>query len=66
MHAVPFAVHAASRDGADALLLKILGWIVTGLRVSLGAPFWFDALGKLGSLRTAGRRPGENAPFRPA
>lgn len=66
MHAVPFAVHAATRNGADGLLLKILGWIVTGLGVSLGAPFWFDALGKLGSLRTAGRRPGENAPFKPA
>lgn len=55
--------HSATRHGAHGVLLKLLGWALTGAAVSLGAPFWFDALSKLGSLRTAGRRPGENAPF---
>jgi len=60
---VPFYWHAATSHGARGVLLKLVGWLLTGLAVSLGAPFWFDALGKLGSLRTAGRRPGENASY---
>jgi|SRR5829696_3543280 len=37
--------------------VKILGFLLTAFAVSFGAPFWFDALSKLGSLRTAGPRP---------
>jgi hypothetical protein len=37
--------------------LKLAGWAITGFAVSFGAPFWFEALSKLGSLRTAGTRP---------
>jgi hypothetical protein len=37
--------------------LKLLGLISTILALTLGAPFWFDALGKLGSLRNAGNTP---------
>lgn len=37
--------------------LKLLGWIVTAFAVSFGAPFWFDALSKWGSLRNAGKKP---------
>ncbi|HET7477757.1 MAG TPA: hypothetical protein VFJ97_17280 [Dermatophilaceae bacterium] len=37
--------------------LKVLGFGVTGFAASFGAPFWFDALGRLGSLRTAGKKP---------
>ncbi len=46
-------------------LVKVLGWLVTGLAVSLGAPFWFDLLNRLVDLRGAGKRPdptGEPAP----
>lgn len=39
------------------LALLIVGWLVTAVAVSLGAPFWFDALGKVASLRSAGPRP---------
>jgi hypothetical protein len=42
-------------------LVKGLGWLVTGLAVSLGAPFWFDLLNRVVDLRGAGRRP-ESAP----
>jgi hypothetical protein len=38
-------------------LLKLLGWTLTAFAVSFGAPFWFDALSKLGSLRNAGPKP---------
>ncbi len=47
-------------------LMKILGWLLTAAAVSFGAPFWFDALGKLGRLRATGkpegRRPGSANP----
>jgi hypothetical protein len=41
--------------------LKLVGWGITAFAVSFGAPFWFDALSRLGSLRNTGRRP-EPAP----
>lgn len=39
------------------VVIKILGWIVTALAVSLGAPFWFDLLHKLVNIRTSGKKP---------
>jgi hypothetical protein len=33
------------------------GWLLTAIAISLGAPFWFDALGRLARLRTTGKRP---------
>ncbi len=36
---------------------KILGWIVTALAISLGAPFWFDLLKKLVNVRSSGKVP---------
>lgn len=42
-------------------LLKVLGWLVTALAVTLGAPFWFDLLQKLVNIRNAGKTPSENA-----
>jgi hypothetical protein len=36
-----------------------LGWFLTVVAISLGAPFWFDALGKLSNLRTTGKKPKE-------
>ncbi|HEX2773019.1 MAG TPA: hypothetical protein VHN18_11405 [Micromonosporaceae bacterium] len=54
---------AVTGAGFGGILLKLLGWLLTAAAVSFGAPFWFDSLSKLGSLRTAGRRPGENAPY---
>lgn len=33
------------------------GWLLTFLALSLGAPFWFDALSKLAGLRSSGKRP---------
>ncbi len=35
--------------------IKILGWLVTALSISLGAPFWFDLLRKIVNIRSAGR-----------
>ena len=38
-------------------LIKVLGLFLTGLAVSLGAPFWFDMLNKFINLRAAGTKP---------
>jgi hypothetical protein len=35
-------------------LAKALGWVITGLAVSLGAPFWFDVLNKVTNVRSSG------------
>ncbi len=40
------------------------GWILTALAASLGAPFWFDMLNKVISIRSAGKAP-EEKPKRP-
>ena len=35
-------------------LSTVLGWIITIAAISLGAPFWFDLLGKVANLRGSG------------
>lgn len=40
-----------------AVLLKLIGWLVTAIAISFGAPFWFDALSRLGNLRSTGPKP---------
>lgn len=37
------------------------GWLLTGFAVSLGAPFWFDMLNKVISIRSSGKSPTETA-----
>jgi hypothetical protein len=41
-----------------------IGWLLTILAVSMGAPFWFDTLNRIMSVRTAGKAP-EEAPKAP-
>jgi hypothetical protein len=36
---------------------RILGWILSIVAISLGAPFWFEPLSKLMNLRNAGEKP---------
>ncbi|QJW90581.1 hypothetical protein HNV11_14920 [Spirosoma taeanense] len=36
----------------DNVLSWILGWLVTGLAVTMGAPFWFDLLNKVMVIRS--------------
>jgi hypothetical protein len=40
-----------------ALRTHLLGWVLTAIAVSLGAPFWFDTLNRFINLRSAGRVP---------
>lgn len=36
---------------------RLLGWFLTIVAVSLGAPFWFDILNKFINIRDAGKKP---------
>ena len=50
-----------SGDGFLDWFERVIGWILTIVAVSLGAPFWFDILNKFMNLRTAGKSPDETA-----
>ena len=36
---------------------RMIGWLITILAISMGAPFWFDAVSRLVNLRAAGKPP---------
>jgi hypothetical protein len=44
---------------------QLLGYLLTAMAASFGAPFWFDLLGRLTKLRSAGARPQPSAPGEP-
>jgi hypothetical protein len=44
---------------AEIIGNHFLGWIITAIAVSLGAPFWFDTLNRFMNIRNAGRSPEE-------
>jgi hypothetical protein len=47
---------------ANPLRKEFWGLIITGLAISLGAPFWFDLLKKLVAIRGSGVKPEEKKP----
>ena len=38
-------------------MTKLAGWVITAFAISLGAPFWFDVLGKFINIRSTGVKP---------
>lgn len=40
----------------------IVGWLLTGIAASMGAPFWFGVLQRVFNLRAAGNKPARAAP----
>lgn len=46
----------------DWLKAHFLGFVITAAALSLGAPFWFDLLNKLVSLRSSGQKPKAETP----
>jgi hypothetical protein len=34
---------------------RVLGWIISGLAISMGSSFWFDLLSKVVNIRNAGK-----------
>ena len=63
---LPIGWHQGDRAKAFAdfpsALRTICGWILTALAASLGAPFWFDTLNKIVTIRAGGRAPEEKDP----
>jgi len=50
-----FKQRVMNEDGSG--LWIVLGWLITALAVSFGAPFWFAALQQLFKIRNAGPKP---------
>lgn len=54
----PAACESKVRPASSAwwgnLLVSLLGWCLTAVACTLGAPFWFDALSQLVKLRSSG------------
>lgn len=47
------------QSSVKGIFAKILGLLITGLALSLGAPFWFDLLSKFMNVRSTGAKPDE-------
>ena len=57
--------HKLWGDGGAQLVLKMLGLLMSVLAVSLGAPFWFNVLKDLASVRAVGLNLTEQAKKKP-
>jgi hypothetical protein len=53
----PPAGSPAPPEPEEITVAVVLGWIITAFAISLGAQFWFDALGKVLNLRATGVKP---------
>lgn len=50
-------VKAAKDTSGGTVILKVIGWLITALALTLGAPFWFQLLNRLVDVRGAGTKP---------
>ncbi|MDX2243108.1 MAG: hypothetical protein NW224_20700 [Leptolyngbyaceae cyanobacterium bins.302] len=50
------SIAARPRNLIDAGRM-LLGWLVTGIAIAMGAPFWFDLLSKIMNVRNTGAKP---------
>lgn len=44
-------------EKAFSLFKSLLGWLISGFAISMGAPFWFELLGKIMNVRNTGKKP---------
>lgn len=49
------------KQDSGAWFLKVIGWLITGFAISLGAPFWFDLLNRIMVIRST-VKPHEKSP----
>ncbi len=56
---VPLPMQVVQMIGARPLgfLRMFSGWWISGVAIAMGAPFWFDLLGKIVNVRNAGSKP---------
>ena len=52
-------VPETGKDVWKTLSYHLLGWLITAVAATLGAPFWFDMLNRIMSIRSAGKAPEE-------
>ncbi|MGB0178380.1 MAG: hypothetical protein ACPF9D_14535, partial [Owenweeksia sp.] len=52
---------SASMIWSQISVQKLLGWFVTALAITLGAPFWFDLLKRVINIRNTGNKPEDNS-----
>ncbi|MCW2885431.1 MAG: hypothetical protein JWL58_2293 [Streptosporangiaceae bacterium] len=57
-----FRLTTGGHTGPADVAFKLAGWLLTAFGVSFGAPFWFEALSRLGSLRATGPKPSPTTP----
>ena len=53
LHGLPIGRGTSSDGSDDPTYLRIIGYLLTALAASLGAPFWFDMLSKVMSIRSS-------------
>lgn len=63
---IPQKVAQAAIGHPLAALRIILGWLLSGIAIAMGAPFWFDLLGKVMNVRNTGSKPASAASNDPA
>jgi hypothetical protein len=54
---IPAKIAEVATHYPIALIQMIAGWFVSGFAISMGAPFWFDLLGKIMNVRNSGNKP---------
>lgn len=54
---IPVQVAQIMANRPLGLLRMMSGWAVSGIAIAMGAPFWFDLLGKLVNVRNSGGKP---------
>ena len=54
---VPFQVVQMIAAKPMGFLRMLSGWWISGIAIAMGAPFWFDLLGKIVNVRNAGAKP---------
>ena len=54
---IPLQVVEMIRAKPMGFLRMFSGWFVSGVAIAMGAPFWFDLLGKIVNVRNAGEKP---------
>lgn len=59
---LPRVPYVWGENFVDWLKAHLLGFVITAAALSLGAPFWFDLLNKLVSLRSSGQKPKAETP----
>jgi hypothetical protein len=50
---------SADKEWSVPFLRRAIGWLISGVALSMGASFWYDLLKRIVQVRTTGGKPGE-------